>query len=302
MNNINDYLRRYYEFQDEILVVYRPTSKSSWANRCDYLSEKYDAQTDYNHRTIIDNEIVIEFDNDNEQKNKELAEKTINNLRKDKIRYSLWFSGNKSYHIHFLINTKKALNIRLLKTIIMRHYTEGLGELPDLRLAVKGHLVRAEFGIHEHSQKNKTLIKKCYEYFTPSELPQIIWEKYSKLMTTSIKRRTSVSLSQLDSCNCLKYLTDVTRFRAGNDGRERAMIVLIHSLKRKYDLEEMKHYIWEWYKYSGGYKLDEAQIKSKVQWHWTRNYKIDTLIINLMEELGQESILDECPVHKKTRV
>ena len=60
--NLTWWLRRYYPMQDNILLCYRPTLKSYWGDRCNYLSEDYIQSKAYNHRSILDNEVVIEFD------------------------------------------------------------------------------------------------------------------------------------------------------------------------------------------------------------------------------------------------
>ena len=284
---------------DDILVVYRPTQNSSWADRCLYLDDKYDYRKPYNHRSILPQEVVIEFDDEDKEKNLRLTEEVAKRIRKDKIRYALWDSGNKSYHLHFLIDTRNAKNLKLLKSLIIRHYAKDLEVLPDMRMAANKHLIRAEFGVHEKKQKNKKLIRKSPNYFKLNDLPQDLWVAYGRAMTTVVQRRTTSNLNLVDGCHCIKYLTSVTRFREVNDGRERAMMILIHVLKEKYSKEEMVEFLVDWYKYSGGYKFSPDQIARKVAYHWNRNYNINSMIPELMEELGQEEILRTCPVHKK---
>lgn len=297
MKNLNDYLRKYYELQEDILVVYRPTLHSSWANRCMYLTEEYDPDVEYNHRNILQQEVVIEYDTDDKEKNLSLAEQTIKNLKKDGIAYSLWFSGNKSYHVHFLINPKRAANLRLLKITIMRHYSEGLETLPDLRLATDNHLVRAEYGVHEKTGVHKTLLRKSHKYFQPQEVTSEVWDKYLAAMRTVVKRRVSTDLNQLNDCTCLKAITDVVKYRQNEDGRERGLVVIIQALKHQKTKEEMVAYAWDWYKYSGGYKLSFNQIRHKVYYQYKRDYKVETLVLRLLEELGRGDVIKDCPVH-----
>lgn len=293
------HFRKLYEMSNDLLLVCRPTLNSTWGDRCLFLDEKYNHEKSYNHRSILPSEVVIEFDDEDVNKNLLFAEAVINNLRRDKIKFSLWFSGNKSYHIHFFVNTMNAKNLRLLKVVVMRYYSEGLEALPDLRLADNNHLIRAEYGVHEKTQKAKSLIKKTVHSTTINELSQGVWCVYANKMQANIKRRVSSDLKSLDSCECLKYLMDVSRFRQGEDGRERALLVLIHALKKKYDEKELISYAKDWYRYSGGFKLSEEQIAGKVRYQLRRDYNVDSLLVRLMEELGLEELMSSCPVHGK---
>ena len=69
MRTLSWWLRRYYKLQDDIIVVYRPTLKSWWGDRCLYKSEEYIPAKQYNHRSILDKEIVIEFDQEDKKLN-----------------------------------------------------------------------------------------------------------------------------------------------------------------------------------------------------------------------------------------
>ena len=112
MNSLLQYLKKYYKYQQEITLVSRLTSNSWWNDRCEYLGEKYVSRKHYNHRSVLDNEVVIEFDLEDVAANQELSRKVEKRLKEDKVAHSVWFSGGKSTHIHLLINTKKCSNIR----------------------------------------------------------------------------------------------------------------------------------------------------------------------------------------------
>ena len=45
--------------QDKIMLVYRSEPMSYWDHRHLYLGPKYSAKTEYNHRSMLDNEIEI---------------------------------------------------------------------------------------------------------------------------------------------------------------------------------------------------------------------------------------------------
>lgn len=276
--------------QEDIIVCYRPVITKGWNDRCLVGAEKYDEYKPYNHRSILMNEIVIEFDDDDKPTNLKLAEIVVDRLKKDNIAYSMWDSGNKSYHVHFLVDMKQCKNVALMKKVIMRHYTEGLNIQPDMRLAGV-HLVRAEFGVNEKSGVCKSKIKETTGYPRVSTMPIVMWEKYTKEEEISIRRRISFNLNDLTTHPIVKYLLDSANFQnVVGDGHERTLFMLIHVLKSKYKTqEELTKVLKEWYSYSGGIKLKDWEIKSKVKYHWNRNYNINTnFLYDLCAELGVE--------------
>jgi len=295
MKSLQEYLRLYYKKQTNILLVYRPSKKHSWADRVFYLGEKYDQDKQYNHRLILNNEVIIEFDDDNPEINEQLANVVCGRLKRDKIKYSLWDSGNKSMHIHLFIEPKTAGNVRLLKKVVMRHYTDGLSVKPDMRLAAESHLIRAEFGLHENSGRRKRPVYKSRGSLDDNNLPKAVWQKYANARTTVIKRKTSKNLE--GDCTCIAYIANSVDFRENQDGRERALFILIHSLKQNMDKQDLTEFLQDWYKYSGGYKLSPEDIERKVHYHYHRTYGTYTMVKELLEELGKDSVLKECEVH-----
>jgi hypothetical protein len=298
MNTLTEYLRVYRQKQEKILLCSRLSEKTHWGDRCHFLDNEYVQSKHYNHRSILANEVVVEFDDEDPNKNLVLAVEVSKKLKEDSIRHSIWYSGNKSYHLHFFIDTQGAKNIRLLKKIVMRYYTQGLDIKPDMRLAVDGHLVRAEFGIHEKTGRHKELIRRSPESTRDNKLPDHIWGLYSKGVTTIIKRDMTQDLNDVDKCSCIKYIADSTRFRENEDGRERALFVLIHALKTKYSKEELVEVMSDWYRYSGGYKLSPQDIERKVSYHHHKTYGTYTMVKELLEEFGRVDLLEQCDVHK----
>ena len=59
---LTTYLHRYMKYQPSIMLCYRPTLKNGWGDRCLYLSDEYEPKKKYNHRSVLDKEVVIEFD------------------------------------------------------------------------------------------------------------------------------------------------------------------------------------------------------------------------------------------------
>ena len=300
--SLQSYLDKYLQYQENILLVSRTSLKSWWGDRCSYKDKAYIPTKHYNHRSILFNEIVIEFDHDDLKINKRLAEKVADRLSKDKITYMIWHSGNKSYHLHTLVNTKKVSNLRLLKKKFIQHYTEGLPFKPDLQVAADSHLIRAEFGIHEKTNMIKTKVYESRKYFRLNTIPKSVWQEYSKAITTVVRRRISKDVGEESECTCLKYIGVAEEFRENQDGCERALFVLIHTLKKKYKKDELQKHLWEWYRYAGGHKLSEIDVFNKVNYHYNRHYGTYRMVEDLLVELGKEDVLKECPLHSDNSI
>lgn len=285
MKTLTTYLDKYRKFQSEIALVYRSSAKAWWNDRCVYLDEKYSPMKPYNHRSILNNEVVIEFDEDSLEKNKELAEKVIKRLITDKIKYSLWHSGNKSYHVHFFLKFGDVVNKRLLKKSIMRHYTEGFDILPDLQLAGT-HSIRAEYGLHEKTGKFKTKLRESKGYPTLCAIPQKAWDRYIKEMEKVQKWRMSMSVNDVADSALVKELLDTKNFDNLGDGRERIVFVLANILCDKYDKKELIKLLVDWYKYTNGKKLTDGQIKYKVHKAYQKKYNLSEVYIRgLIEDI-----------------
>ena len=309
-NSLGKYLRHYYTYyQKQIILVYRREEKSNWGNRCLYLSPRYSPLVQYNHRSLLDDEVVIEYDNKDKRLNERLASRVRVKLRADKLKYAVWSSGNKSQHIHIICKDYNPSNRELFKKTIMRYYgtfyydekndkiyeeyAPGRIKLfPDLGLASSNHLIRAEFGVHEKTQDNKSLIYKDYEYPCRSKIPNEIFEEYVKSMEISVYTRVGMGTSELAEHSIVKDLMDTVKFQKGmNDGRERVMFALIHILKPKYkdNKQGLVDLLDEWYKYCStqGRKMDKFDIETKVNYHWNRNYRISLQTLkNIMAEVG----------------
>jgi len=287
--NLTWWLEQYSLLNGKILLCYRDNPKSWWNDRCFYKDEKYDKKKPYNHRSLLTNELVIEFDNDDKKENLKNINKIIERFKYFDISYSKWHSGNKSYHLHCLLQIGRVSNLPLFKKVFMRYMSKDCSELPDLRLAATNHLIRAEYGKHEVTQKKKRLIERSPGYPMTSNVPQIIWKEYKKAYEIVLKRRTTIEVNNLVEHPAVKYILTSEKFRKNDDGRERALFMLIHVLKPTYEgrKEELIRFLQDWYKYSSGRQLTPQQIKHKVDYHWKKNYTFGlTYITELLEDIG----------------
>lgn len=294
MKKLTHYLEKYYEIQKEILLCYRPKNRgqgSSWSDRCNYLEEGYSATKAYNHRMTLDQEVVIEFDENKPEDNKRVAEQVIRRLKKDKIKYSCWFSGSKSYHVHFFIDPRQASNIRLLKSVIMRHYCKDLEFKPDLLLAGK-HLIRAEYGINEKTGNYKVRDSQSKGYPVINPVPEDAWSTYIKEMNWLVKADLTRSVSELANSDVIKKLLDTAYFNDKvRDGRERIIWMLANILQSTHNKSDLVELLQKWYKYCNGRKLTPGQIAYKVYKAYKSPYTItEKYLKQILNELGVEDV------------
>lgn len=298
MNGLTNYLNKYYEIQNEIKLVSRKTEKDGW-KRIKFLDDSYSPHIHYNHRSILYNEVVIEFDTDNQKLNRKCVDLAALKLKADGIKWAKWKSGNKSTHLHFLINPKEANRLNLLKSAFLKlygtFYIKDKRISPDFRLCGNNILIRAEYGLHEKTGNKKSLISKDKEYPCISEVPERVWKEYGKSVRKVLKQKLTKADKDLINSAGFKFFLDSDSLRITDDGRERAMFMLIHCLKSQYSdrQDEFIRFIQEWYRYSSGRKLTPYQIEQKVKYHWNRHYTFTRQYLNnLLYELGKDDLIE----------
>lgn len=289
---LTTYLRKYAAMQDEIILCYRPQIDSGWSNRCAYLDEKYDPFLPYNHRSVLMHEVVIEFDEDSRELNKQLAHKVADKLSDYKIPYSMWFSGGKSTHLHCFIKARNASSLSLLKRCFIRYFTGHLEYRPDLQLT-GNHLIRAEFGIHEKSQERKTLVKESPSYPKEATIPKAVWDMYNREMEIVQKRMMTIAIKDIDDDNLVKKILDTAYIREHlKDGRKRLIGALAQLLRHKYsNRNELIDFLWKWYTYCNGKDLTYGQVAYQV--HYAYRNPMDNpfaFLYSVAKDLGLEEI------------
>ena len=325
-DNLNTYLKKYWEFQKDITLVSRESSTTWWGNRVKYLDDDYNdsKHSFYNHRSVLECEIVIEYDNPDKALNLRFIKMAEELVKREGLEYSIWFSGGKSYHLHILMDLKKASRISLIKKTIIRHYgtlyisghnylvtkeaydkfdkakkDKYVRMLPDLRLSDNNHLIRAEYGLHEGSGNHKGLVRKTVNYGEVlSPVVSDIWQEYSAKITAVIKRQVSTGVGNVIDSEEVKLLLSTTNFKKFGDGKKRVLFILINLLKKtnynpegRYDKVELVDFLWDWYKYVGGYELTKNSIAGMVGYYWTRDYSRMGVgyIREVLEEIGHKT-------------
>lgn len=293
MNTLTTYLNEYYKIQPEITLVYRPTPNHGWGRACKYLGTTYNPAINYNHRCILRNEIVIEYDEGDPNENRKYVDEIAKRLSRDGLTWAKWFSGGKSVHLHILADMAKASHTHLLKKAFIRIYTEGL-PIPDLQLCGDNHLIRAEYGVHEKTQVCKSLISKNGNYFQVNTLPEKVWEKYRRDMMRVMNMQVTKDLKEFERLPGINLLLHTEEFKKAGDGRERAMLLLIRVLKEKYQKDELKQFMSSWYHYAGGKKLRTDQIHRKVEYYWSKDYSLrwyQEYLEELLEDIGRKDLI-----------
>lgn len=275
------------EIYPNFLLVYREGRQSNWADRAIYGSEYYNKDKLYNHRVIFPNETVLEYDENTKNKNKLYTAVIRNRLMKLNINFDMWHSGNKSIHIHTFWNIPEVKYLSVLKKGIMLTLTENMID-PDLRLCSDGHLIRAEYGLHESSGKHKLPLKHNSRLFQFNKITQSMWNKYNSLVSEILHTKVITNPTKIKDHPGFKILFNPDSFKEVNDGRERVMFFLLQVLKSDYsNWNDLFVFIYDWYKYSGGYKLDKEDIRRKTKYHWDKDYCMSVNYLErLLDELG----------------
>jgi len=262
-------------------LLYRPTATSNWADRCIMYDKKYSPFKPYNHRSILNNEIVIEFDNDDKEVNKKATLEVLKRLREDGIAYSYWDSGNKSFHVHCLVDIPPDANRKYFKKAFLQAYTEGLEVKPDYAVCNNGHLIRAENGVHEKTGRHKTLIRNTEGYPVISCASRRVIERYNLLCAVAKSYKPQAAGSVRDSPQ-IRWLLD----NGVRDGRTRALFILAQALRGSKPENDIVLELQHWYAKTGG-SMSRAKVAYEVRRHLKTEYSLSERYVNeFLEEIG----------------
>lgn len=263
-----EYLTAYSQWQPDILLISRKTALEGFGKKCLLNNASFDPMEHYNHRNILDDEIVIEFDTDDHVANGKLAGYVTLKAAAEKMKYSAWTSGNKSVHVHTFFDLATYDDKKLIKRLITDWLCEGLTVAPDYQLTVRRHLIRAEFGIHEKTGKYKQCLQETTNYPKLNKVPYFIHNLYHRVQA---RRPVENPKSITVLCPYVQQVLSATNIK---DGKQQLMYRLIHILKQSYTQEEVIAWMIRWYANNGGHKLSPRKIKDLVEYHWDRHYTI----------------------------
>ena len=286
METIKELLDYYITLQP-IEVVYRPNERVPWGRN----RKMYDGNCnyEYNHRTILDNEVVFDFDSEKMEENLDNSWLVCEKLVADNIDFSVWDTGNKGIHIHtFWSNLSEFKDRALMKKTILKHYAYGMNI--DYQLAGK-HLVRMEYGKNEKRRSNE----KQPLYFEGTIQFNIIndnlIEQYKLELNRYIERRLTTP-ANVDEQIIKDFLEGKYIIK---DGREKFLFFLINELKTRIPQDELGTRLITWYRYSGGSKLSDQEIRIKVHYHYASgvNYTLGLGFFKSLLKMYQAEIKEE---------
>jgi len=286
---LREYLVEYVRWEDKIVLVYHPEMDSFWNDRCLFGGGNYSSYKPYNHRSMLQCEVVIEFDRDSLKENRKLAERVSTRLGKDDISHSVWHSGNKSYHIHVFFDLSKVSNERFAKKVLMKHYTYGIGR-PDMALASSNHLIRAEYGVHEKSGQKKSKKRESEDYPVKNEIPSKILEKIEEWEEP--EKELDYNYDGFIQHKGIQYFKDTEKFKKCRDGKKRALFHMIHALKPHFDKKELVGYLYDWWREVRGYGKTRNDIQTEVEYQWDKSYVLWYKLNDLLREIGKDEYVD----------
>lgn len=290
-----------HELREPVNVVYHPDD-DSWWKRAEFGSPEYDPTIPYNHRTIFPSEIVIEYDEPDKRLNYKLAQRVIDELDRDGHSYSVWFSGNKSTHIHLFFDLQRPKNRRVLKQTILHHYGtvhhRGERYKPDMSVASPNHLIRAEHGVHESTQQNKRFLDEHSMFPRLNRVPMKIWDKFNEYMdehdvdSDTYDEELVEAVTKHDG---FKWMLNPENVREAGDGRKRGLWFMVNILRwTKYEGEpdKLKDFAKWWYREAGGRAYSDYEIEEKVDASLDKDYTPGFRFMNeLLSDMGAERFI-----------
>lgn len=282
---VREVLDNYSKLYGKIRVATRIDGK--WWKYFEYPSKDYDDffmldSENATDREILHNEIVVESDLDlgskiencNGQFN--LYTKYIYpTLYKKEITHNVWYSGNKSYHIHTFFDKLKDYqgnDLKLIKTLFIMWLfkcdksVDNCNECPglysngeicllkrfkiDMQLSGK-HMIRIEHGYNWKSDNHKRLIRKVI-FKELNKLPLEVIVKFKYLKAKQIQWedcKTNLKILKPMDKKCLNYFLNTKLV----DCRKRVMFILIRNLLKQYSRQEVEMIMLSWNKLQDNY-------------------------------------------------
>ena len=291
--------------QPDLRVAQHVSKKAPWhyatVNTRDY-------RRTYNHRAVMQNEVVLDLDDESKDKNSQGYLYMDARGREMKLKFSVWQTGGKGYHLHYIFEgLEKVHDIRLMKGLLAEHI---LGPLETVlkwdRQLLGKHLVRMEGGMHERypgQYRYKTLWEDC-GHLQPNKIPNSVWKKYRQEVIKSalyrLRRRHEVP-SGRHTPTCLKHILS-PKYREHKDGGKRA-IFIIASFFRKVPDDELITLLKDYNKYNLREPLNPFQLKQLFD--SVRNNKGRFVGCRyrhaLLREVGACEVADQCEKQREAK-
>lgn len=286
------------EHSPDCKLAYHPSKRSRWIYTT--VSEREDL--DYNHRSVLQNEVVLDLDAKTKEENFEALRKIVARLGALGIKHSVWESGGKGFHVHtFWKRLGTVKEQRLMKDLLSAWLTWRTGAKVDTQLN-GNHLVRLEYGYYEktYPKGDRKLPINAENHFVENEIPEHLWGEYAtEVLSWALRRLSPEKKKPLRGVPiCLRYIMS-QEFKKHRDGTKRALFV-IASYHRKLSDDALFELLTEYNSYYCSEKLSDRKIKSlirSVRKHKGRpvgcRYRHE-----LLREVGAGSVADACEQKK----
>jgi hypothetical protein len=140
--------------------------KSSWTKWTPFSEWNFHSLGYPTNREIHPCEIIIETDFPEKEKNFEFINQVEAILKNRGLSFQTWFSGNKSYHLHFIVpgldNISDKTRTSVKKQIVKQLIGNELFSQIDQQNLYSKRLIRAEFSVHPKTGKPKALANEYY--------------------------------------------------------------------------------------------------------------------------------------------
>lgn len=257
------------------------------------------------HRTTLANEIVLdydekEFEKDNITikyresvlKNKELVINDLLKLDKHKYKYDVYFSGNKGFHVHFFINPIKNLlnktqqkliqkmDLKKVMVVLKKSILDSIGinieKIDNAIIDQIYHNIRVEGSFHYTGQK--------YKYYLGSNLYE--FKKNTKDIDELFIRTSNFDLKSISN----------NKYDDLNNGLDKNMIKIFMEKINEINSKEEENILIKYLK-KGKYKnynnIKNSELRPKVAELLTRKIldgrkKVLTIILSEMSSLEWE--------------
>jgi len=126
------------------------------------------------HYRVLPNEVVIELDGDTKEKSLEALKEVVKVLRTMNTKFTVGFSGNRSFHIHIIV-TAPNVSPKEFAKIVPRDFRNALfdfildfaplaREIADTGVMKSVHSIRSFYSLHLKTMKWKTFVKPFSGY------------------------------------------------------------------------------------------------------------------------------------------
>lgn len=266
--------------------------------------------------------MVLDFDHEDEETNRGAVARICKKLNAKDWTYSVFYTGNKGYHIHIFFpqimkvvgdDDKKVLKelfIRSLYSCKKKHYRcrscsgkikdnkpcPMLEDKVDLQLTGK-HMIRMEYSVHDKTNKPKSLLVEIRGVGT-NELPQPVLQRFYYIKQRMMARLPK-SLKSTKEKQCVRFFLS-NKF---TDGRKRIMFVLIKNLMQRYTRAEVRKIMNDWNKEVQHCHIQDRVISSAISTAYANGQMIKvaprcSYIKQVLLELGRKDVCKGCRYDK----